>query len=533
MRAVIYSRFSSQLQDARSIEDQERRCRAFASTRDLEVVDVYSVAAISGTTTAGPALQRLLRDARSKHFKAVVVDDLYRLSRNRVDSGNIVRDLDDLGVKVVDVETGASSDEESSDVVFAVKGIVGAEWVKGISRSTHRGLEGRALGGFATGGKTYGYTSKEELNPADPEHARRVPVIAQREAEVVRRVFQEFARGQSPREIAIGFNADGVPAPHDHGRGNKGAGGWAHTTIRAMLRNRRYLGELTWNATRWKKKADGKRRRIPRPQSERVTKHVPELAIVGPELWAKVAAKIGTRAAAGTRQPRTSSTFALSGLLRCGACGGSFGVAGQAKRDGKRYRTLGCGAHKDHRCSNGRTISERKVLAALMSYLRDHLSKADRVEKFLAAFQARWRELEAEDSPAKRLAAAIAKQRQQVENVTQPLVTLPGSKAPAERLATEETKLADLDQQLRAASGSRPKILPHPSAIARYVRELATTLEGDDPAAAGRVLRRALAPLRMEPQGTGYKMTGALDVCSEVVAGACYARWKPRNHFGL
>jgi hypothetical protein len=86
------------------------------------VANVYSDAGISGTTTARPGLQRLLTDARSKRFKAVLVDDLSRLSGNRTDSDVLVRDLDDLGIKVVDTETGASSDEESSDVIFAVKG---------------------------------------------------------------------------------------------------------------------------------------------------------------------------------------------------------------------------------------------------------------------------------------------------------------------------------------------------------------------------------------------------------------------------
>jgi DNA invertase Pin-like site-specific DNA recombinase len=160
----------------------------------------------------------------------------------------LVRQLDDLGVRVVDAETGASSDEESSDTVFAVKGIVAAEYVKAIRRQTHRGLEGRALQGFHTGGKTYGYGSKPEPLPADPANPRRVPVIDEREAEIVRRVFTDFAAGQSPREIAQALNAGRIPAAHDDGRGNKGASGWGHTTIRAMLRNERYRGVLTRNS---------------------------------------------------------------------------------------------------------------------------------------------------------------------------------------------------------------------------------------------------------------------------------------------
>ncbi len=527
MKAVIYARYSTENQDARSIEDQERRCRVFAVARGLQVVDVYSDAAVSGTTTARPNLQRLLVDARARKFKAVVVDDLSRLSRDRTDSAVLIRQLDDLGIQVVDAETGATSDDEASDVVFAVKGIVNAEYVKAIRRQTHRGLEGRAIAGFHTGGKTYGYSSVAEPNPADPTKPRRVPVVDLVEAALVVRIFELFASGQSPRQIAQALNADHVPAPHDNGRGNKGASGWSHTTIRAMLRNRRYRGELMWNASKWKKTAKGTRRRVARPDADRIVKNVPELAIVGEDLWQRVQNRLGSSQRffdpdRRGRTPRTSRTFALSGLLRCGECGGNFGIVGQAKRAGKVYRTLGCSAHKDHRCANARTISERKVVNTLTSYLRERLSRPDRVRTFVAAFEAKFSQLDAAESPAKVLEAQVEKQRQLVSNVQQALVACPSSTSLPERLAVEERKLGQLQDQLRTIVTARPKVLPLPTAIARYVTELAQTLESDDPGAAGDVLRRALAPFRMLAEGTGYRMTGALDlgVCSEKVAGA-------------
>jgi hypothetical protein len=50
-------------------------------------------------------------------------------------------------------------------------------------------------------------------------------------------------------------------------------------------------------------------------------------------------------------------------------------------------------------------------------------------------------------------------------------------------------------------------------------------LETTDVAAAGAILRQALAPFRMFPEAQGHRMTGALDlrVCDERVAGARYA----------
>ncbi len=412
----------------------------YASVRGIDIVAVYGDAAVSGATAINrQQLQRLLVDAKTKRFQAVIVDDLSRLSRDRVDSGVLVRQLDDLGVSVIDCETGGQSDDEASEMVFGVKALINGEFVKTIRRQTHRGLEGRALAGFHTGGKTYGYTSVIEPNPSDPTKPRRLPVVDEAEAEVVTRIFETFAAGRSPRDIAQQLNAEAVPAPHGGGKGFKGARGWAHTTIRAMMRNRRYTGEVVWNAHRWKKTAKGTRRRIARPASEHVTKTYPQLAIIGPELWERVQQRLGARRkAGGPVTPRTGSTFALSGLLRCGFCGGNFTVVSQVTKAGTKYRNLGCVAHKDHRCDNAKTISERKVMNALVTQLRERLSRPDRVEVFVEAFRQRCAELEAEGSPTKELEDKIERQRQLLANITQALVTVPGSKTLGEKLAVEE-----------------------------------------------------------------------------------------------
>lgn len=260
-----------------------------------------------------------------------------------------------------------------------------------------------------------------------------------------------------------------------------------------------------------------------RPESEHVRTESPDLAIVPLELWERVQAKIGKRSKPGRRESRTSSSFALSGLLKCGVCGGSFGGVGQAKRDGKRWRTLGCNSAKDRRCANSRTISERRVRAALGDYLRDKLSRPDRVETFVAAFQARWRELEEQDSPATMLGAQEAALTGRRRG--------PGDGAGADVAGARRAvggRGEEVDRPRPAAPRGDDEAAedrPAPGAIARYVTELREALEGGDPAAAGRMLRRALAPFTMKwVEGTGYFMSGALDVsvCSEKVAGARY-----------
>lgn len=122
-------------------------------------------------------MQRLLSASRVKGgapFRAVLVDDLSRLSRDLGDTGrSFFRDLASADVRVVDVTTGMSSDGAGACLTFGALALVNDTFLQLVRTETHRGLEGRALGGFWTCGRCYGYSSVEEENPPDPEHPRK------------------------------------------------------------------------------------------------------------------------------------------------------------------------------------------------------------------------------------------------------------------------------------------------------------------------------------------------------------------------
>lgn len=227
--AVVYARYSTDRQDARSLDDQERRCREHAQRQGLNVVHVYSDAAMSESHTQRPGFQALLADARATHgrsFKVVIVDDLARLSRDLWDMGRIVfQDLPALNVRVFDVMTGRFSDDPSSRQLFAAMGMGNDQFLELVKAETHRGLAGRAQQGFWTGGRVYGFGTIPEPNPPDPTHPRKVPVINQEQAEIVRRIFRLYAAGHGHKSIAV--DGGGFPEEFDgRGRGWASKPGW-------------------------------------------------------------------------------------------------------------------------------------------------------------------------------------------------------------------------------------------------------------------------------------------------------------------
>jgi site-specific DNA recombinase len=81
-RAVIYARFSTELQNEKSTEDQIALCRAYANRQKIDVIATFEDRARSGASVFGrDGLMQLMDAARQRLFDVVIVEALDRLSR--------------------------------------------------------------------------------------------------------------------------------------------------------------------------------------------------------------------------------------------------------------------------------------------------------------------------------------------------------------------------------------------------------------------------------------------------------------------
>ena len=97
MRRAIYARYQREA----SIEDQVRLCRALIDDRGWHYLDAYSDRALSGSSPFRPSYQKLLEDARSGLFDAVVAEALDRLSRDQADIASLYKHFSFLSIKVI------------------------------------------------------------------------------------------------------------------------------------------------------------------------------------------------------------------------------------------------------------------------------------------------------------------------------------------------------------------------------------------------------------------------------------------------
>src|SRR5439155_18561874 len=183
------------------------------------------------------------------------------------------------------------------------------------------------------GGRVFGYRTipmPDEPGAAKRGARARIEVDPE-EAEIVRRIFSDYASGLSMATIAHALNREGVPFPSKNTKRGPQRRGWAVSTINTILHNEKYLGVWTWNKRQFVRDPDsGRRTPIPRQRVDWIEKERLDLRIVEPALGSAVQARLadisrGFGAGLG-RPPRNGakpsySLYLLSGLLRCKVCG--------------------------------------------------------------------------------------------------------------------------------------------------------------------------------------------------------------------
>ena len=196
MRAVIYARYSTDLQSASSIDDQVRLCRERVERDGHDLVQVYSDRAVSGASLMRPGIQALLQDAARGKFDLVYAEALDRISRDQEDVAGFFKRMRFGGVTIITLAEG-----EISELHVGLKGTMNALFLKDLADKTRRGLRGRVEAGRSGGGNSYGYDVVRNLRADGTVEAgeRRINPDG---ANIVRRVFNEYKDGFSPREIA-------------------------------------------------------------------------------------------------------------------------------------------------------------------------------------------------------------------------------------------------------------------------------------------------------------------------------------------
>lgn len=412
MKIAIYARYSTDNQKDTSIEDQVRVCRD--RLRQMEITTtserVYEDRATTGATMhLRSGIKQLMHDVANGMFDIVIAESLSRYARDQEDMAYIFKRLTFNQVRMM---TATRAEITEMDIGF--ESTISARYLKDCADQVRRGQRGQVQRGMNPGGLSYGYQVVKELDDGG-ELKRGLLEVDQDQAKVIQRIFEEYAAGKSPRAIVKALNKEGVPAP----RGN----GWRMSTVNGdgkrgngILRNQKYLGFLIWNRSHAVRNPDtGKRIFRMNPPDEWVVVEKPEWRIISDELWdaAQERRRQYVRHPENPVKARRPSRL-LSGLLRCGCCGGavtirSSGINGRGERHAARY---GCANFKDKStCTSRPTIKQPDLEERVLRAIKENLMTPESWEAFIEGYQQQKKEQQ-------------LSRRQEVKSASQEIATL-------------------------------------------------------------------------------------------------------------
>lgn len=330
--AVIYCRVSTarQADEELPIQGQRERCEDKARALGANVLRVYCDEGLSGRSDARPAFRAAILFCEAHAPTYLITWSTSRFARNRFDAQLYKRRLSRAGTDLVYVSLDIDRNSMAGQLTEGMLELFDDFASQQVAADTLRSMLRNARAGYWCGGWVpYGYVVAPAVD--DPRRKRLAPNPD--EIAVVRRAFEMRAAGHGARWIAADLNAAGLL----HRRRK-----WNITTVLSLLRNEAVIGKIVFGRIQ---RIDGERIAMPREDWIVVDAHPP---IVERALWDAVQAMIVRDAPPVTEYGAVAggsphSTYAFTGLLRCGRCGASLHIE-SAKGRSRRYSYYNCRA---------------------------------------------------------------------------------------------------------------------------------------------------------------------------------------------
>lgn len=306
-----------------SIENQYELLSKITMLNGWTEIKSYRDDGYSGGNFQRPGFLEMLEDARQGIINLILVKDLSRLGRDFVEVGRYTDVIfPSLGCRFVSVLDCLDSEGDNTDMLhfrslmndYHLKDLSGK--IKSVLHAKMR--QGQYIAAYAP----YGYCKSE-----DDSHQL---VIDEEAATVVQRIFKLRQDGISYGKIAAILNHESILSPRWYWAIHYGNATcqytklWQYATIKNILNNPVYLGNLIQNTTGSRSYKD--KTMIYKDESEWIVHENIHEAIISLEVWEAVQERNRKAAQiAANSSPPTPSLF--SGKLVCADCSSNLGVS--------------------------------------------------------------------------------------------------------------------------------------------------------------------------------------------------------------
>lgn len=271
----------------------------------------------TGTNFERPGIQKLLEKVRDMEIDCIIVKDFSRFARDYIELGSYLEQIFPfMGVRFISVNDRYDSKSYQgsiADMDVNFKNLLYDLYSKDLSQKVRSSLAIRKeQGQYISANSPFGY----EKDPKD----RHALLIAEDEAEIVRKIFSLTIEGYTSTRIARLFNENHIKTPMEFkiekGKTKRKPKGerflWNHSTICQILRNEIYIGNIVQK--KYEKDFVGGKNHI-KPREEWMVGYHHHEPIIEKEVFYQVQEGRGRK-----RNPQHRNTHPLIGKLVCGCC---------------------------------------------------------------------------------------------------------------------------------------------------------------------------------------------------------------------
>ncbi len=315
-----------------SITNQKSLLLQYVEENNLRVYDIYIDDGYSGTNFDRPGFNRLLKDIELGKINMVITKDMSRLGRDYIGTGNFIEKyFPEHNVRYIAVTDNVDTFLDSSNNDIApFKAIMNDMYAKDISKKIKSSLKAKMKEGKWVGGRTpFGY----DKDPNDKNHL----VINKEQAVIVKRIFNMCLDGLSFYKIAKQLTSEKIKTPAQYysfewkSHYNLRYGTWHSKTIRDILTNRMYIGDLVQNK---RSKVNYKVKKIVNNNTnDYIVVENNHEAIIDREIFYEVQKRIPKNKGRNEKKEK----HLLDGLLYCGDCGHRISITSRRKKDNRCY----------------------------------------------------------------------------------------------------------------------------------------------------------------------------------------------------
>lgn len=316
----------------------------------------------------------MLSDSKKKLFSYVIVWKIDRFGRNREDIAKNKALLRLNGVKLLSAKEAIPEGPEGIILEAVLEGL--AEYYSAnLSQNIKRGMSEAVMKGkYAGSSLPLGYY-------VDENNYLQINIA---EANAVRKAFEMFNSGKSYTQIAEYLNDSGFKT-------SRGAA-FNCNTVKAMLKNRKYIGEYIW---------------------ANIKAEIPQ--IIDTDLFNKVQKDMENKTIKSRRCGNVD--FLLTGKLFCGHCKSPMSGDSGTSVNGERYYYYSCRGKKIKKICKKKSVKkdwiEKKVIYATVDYVLKDEAIELIAEKVLEAYQKKL----SENIQEKRLKKQISEVEKALKNI--------------------------------------------------------------------------------------------------------------------